>query len=291
MRVLDGMALFRCKAEEPVSRGIGRDVRLIDAADRERGNDALVGALHGVGVLCVEGALVLIDHDAVFAQRLVAAAIELLGEKSLAGAEGVGGVDDDEVVGVLGMAHEFQPVLVVDGDARVAEAARRLRQVFAADLDDELVDLDEVDMADAGIAHELAHGTAVAATDDEYVAYVRVDAERHVGDHLVVDELVFFREHHVAVEREEAAEFLGVEDIDALEFTAARVELTVDLDGEFDVRRVELAEPEFHGIPPSLWMSVGKGFVCCARALYFMTLSVARLMSSVPVIWQPFFFA
>lgn len=219
--VLDGMALLGGKAEEPVARWIRRDVRLIDAAYREGIDDALVGALHRVGVLLVERALVLIDHDAVLAQRLVAVAVELLREEALARAERVRRIDDDEVVGVLRVAHILEAVLVVDHDARVAETPRRLRQVLLADLDDELVDLDEVNVAHRRIAQELAHRAAVAAADDEDVVHVGIDAHRHMRDHLVVDELIHLRQHHVAVERQKAAEFLRVEDVDALEFAAA----------------------------------------------------------------------
>ena len=41
---------------------------LIDPADGEGGRDALVAALHGAGVLGVEGAALLVDHDAVLFQ-------------------------------------------------------------------------------------------------------------------------------------------------------------------------------------------------------------------------------
>ena len=119
------------------------------------------------------------------------------------------------------MAHVLEAVLVVDRDARVAKAARRLRQVLLADLDDELVDLDEIDVAHRRIAQELAHRAAIAAADDENVVRVGIDAHRHVRDHLVVNELIHLRQHHVAVERQKAAELLRVEDVDALEFAAA----------------------------------------------------------------------
>lgn len=244
--VFDGVAVFRGKAEEPVARRIRRDVGLVDAAYGEGIDDAFVGALHGVGILGVEGAFVLVDHDAVVVQGLVAVAVEFLGEEAFAGAEGVSRVDDDEVVGVFAVADEFEAVFVVDGEARVAEAAGGLRQVFAADFDDEFVDFDEVDVFDGRVAQKFADGAAVAAADDEDAPGVGIDAHGDVRDHFVVDEFVFFGEHHVAVKGQEAAEFARVEDVDALEFAFAGVELAIYFDGEFDVFGVVFGEPEFH---------------------------------------------
>ena len=185
------------------------------------------------------------------------------------------------------MAHVLEAIFVVDGDARVRKAARRLRQVLLADLDDELIDLDEVDVAHCRVAQELAHRATVAAADDEDVVRIRIDAHRHVRDHLVVDELIHLRQHHVAVERQEAAELLRVEDVDALEFAAARVELAVHLDGEADVWRVVFGKPEFHRIkiPPCVSYSTAiSGRYRILLSCHFTTLSRAIVMSSGPVI-------
>ena len=89
----------------------------------------------------------LIDQNSVLCQGLVAVAVEFFCEESLSRAEGVSRVDDDEVVGVFAVADEFEAVFVVDGEARVAEAAGGLRQVFAADFDDEFAD-DELESLD-----------------------------------------------------------------------------------------------------------------------------------------------
>ena len=73
-----------------------------------------MAALHGAGVLGVEGAALLVDHDAVLFQGVEAAAVELTGEQALAGAEGVGRVHDDEVVLLLALADELEGVLKID---------------------------------------------------------------------------------------------------------------------------------------------------------------------------------
>ena len=52
----------------------------------------------GLLVRLVERRLVLVDEDAVVAQRLVARAVELAREEALGGTVRIGRVDDDEIV-------------------------------------------------------------------------------------------------------------------------------------------------------------------------------------------------
>ena len=57
-------------------------------------------------------AALLVDHDAVRFQGVEAAAVELTGEQALAGAEGIGGVHDDEVVLLLAAADILELSLI-----------------------------------------------------------------------------------------------------------------------------------------------------------------------------------
>jgi len=123
VQIINGMVFFACKAEQPIARRKGRDMCLIHPADGEGGCDALVAALHGAGVLGVEGAALLVDHDAVLFQGVEAAAVELAGEQTLRGAEGVGGVHNDEVVLLLAAADILQGVLKVDMHPAVIHTA------------------------------------------------------------------------------------------------------------------------------------------------------------------------
>ena len=126
----------------------------------------------------------------------------------------------------------------MDMHARVVEAAGRLRQILAADLDDQLVDLDEVDALRRLIARQLAHDAAVTRADDEDILGIRVDGHGDVRDHLMIDELVLLRQHHIAVKRQEAAEFPRLEHVDPLKFALRRIELALDLDGKIHIRRM-----------------------------------------------------
>ena len=98
-------------------------MRLIHPADGEGGCNALVAALHGAGVLGVEGAALLVDHDAVLFQGVEAAAVELAGEQTLRGAEGVGGVHNDKVVLLLAAADILQGILKIDMHPTVIHTA------------------------------------------------------------------------------------------------------------------------------------------------------------------------
>ena len=71
---------------------------LIHSADGEGGRNALVAALHGAGILGIEGAALLVHHDAVRFQGVEAAAVELAGEQTFTGTKRIRGVHDDEVV-------------------------------------------------------------------------------------------------------------------------------------------------------------------------------------------------
>ena len=224
-------------------------MRLKQARQLERVHDVAVRALAGERVALVERALVLVDQHAVLPQRLVAVAVELHREQALARAEGVGRVDDDEVVFVLDAADVLEAVLIQDVHARVVQRAGDRGQVFAADRDHALVDLDQIDVLDAGIAAQLAHAAAVAPADDEHLFHpVAQHGEGDVHHHLMVDEFIALGQHHIAVERQEAAEFLALEHVDALEIALLGIQLAVDLNGQADGRRVHFGKCQSHGL-------------------------------------------
>ena len=175
-----------------------------------------MAALHGSGILRIERAALLVDHDAVFTQSIIAASVKFAGEKPLGRAERVGGIDDDEVVLIFTLANELQRVFVVDMYTAVVHAAGVARQVGAAGLDDLRVHLDEVDALYAVVASQFAYDAAVARADDENVLCIAVHGHRHMGDHFVVDKLVALREHDIAVQRQHAAELRRFKNIDAL---------------------------------------------------------------------------
>ena len=216
----------------------------------------------------------LIDEYAVVVQNFAAVPVEFLREEPLARAEGVGRIDYYKVVFFFRGAHEFEAVLKVQRDARVVKFARREGQQFAADLDDHLVYIHHVDLLDRFVARELAHGAAVAAAYHEHAPDVRVRRHGHVDDHLVVDELVLFGEHHQPVEREEAPKLLRIEDVYLLEGAFAPEELFFHLYRKAYRRRVFFRIPKLHRYSPR-----------------FTVYSFFSSISCGPITRQPFSFA
>ena len=61
VQILERVIGFRGETEQPVSRRIGGDMRLLDTADRERGDDIFVRPLAGRRIFGIKGAFMLID--------------------------------------------------------------------------------------------------------------------------------------------------------------------------------------------------------------------------------------
>jgi hypothetical protein len=111
-------------------------------------------------------------------------------------------------VGAVG-DHEIEPRVVegAGGDAR---------QVFAREIDHAGVDLDHGDMLDARCLQHLARHAAIAAADDQHPRRRAMGEDRHMGQHLVVDEIVALGDLHHAVQRQDPAEGRFSEDAQAL---------------------------------------------------------------------------
>ena len=127
----------------------------------------------------------------------------------------------------MAAADEPQGVVEVDVHPGVIQAAGVLRQIAPAGLHHLLVHLHQVDGPDALVPGQLLHHAAVPRTDDQHVLHMGVDGHRHVGDHLVIDELVPLSEHHIAVQGQDLAELWGVVDVDLLVLAPVGVEVPV----------------------------------------------------------------
>ena len=103
---------------------------LIDAADGEGFHDPLMRPLAGLRIGVIKRAFMLVDHDTVFFQSLIAVTVKFPGKQSLPRSEGIGGVHNNQIVLILTGADKFQAVFVVDGEPLVIQAAGCLRQIF-----------------------------------------------------------------------------------------------------------------------------------------------------------------
>ena len=134
---------------------------------------------------------VLRDHDPARRQATPAVPVEVLAEQRHAGPHGVDRIDDDDVEAPVAAGDEFDRVGDHQVGARVLEGVLADRaQVGLGQLDDAGVDIDHGDPLDGAVLQGLLEHAAVAAADDQHLARGAVGQDRHVREHLVVDELV-----------------------------------------------------------------------------------------------------
>ena len=90
---------------------------------------------------------------------------------------------------------------------------------------------------------------AVAAADDQHLARLAVREDRHMGHHLVIDELVARGDLRRAVEHQHLAEELVLEQHQMLVLGLRLVEHPLDLEGHAEAEIVEqrLGNPAFLG--------------------------------------------
>ena len=70
-------------------------MHLINLANREGMADTLVGPLHGIGILLIEWAFMLVYHDAILLQCLEAVAIKFFSKQALSWPKGICGIHND----------------------------------------------------------------------------------------------------------------------------------------------------------------------------------------------------
>ena len=207
----------------------------------------------------------LVDEDAAGRQTALAVGEERVREQHLAGPDGVGGVDDDDVVERPVALHERAAVGKHQLDARIVKGAgRELRQMLGAQIDHRAVQFHHRHPVHR-VAETASKRTAVAAADDQHALCPAMGQQRNVRDHLMVDELVSGGGLHHPIQAEHAAVHRVVEDHHVL---------VVGLLAEQDPRHLQrlanalverLAVPLRHGgsaVSPrsnsSTWTSVGR---------------------------------
>ena len=129
----------------------------------------------------------------------------------------------------------------------VIHAAGVARQISPAGFHHLGVHLHQVDPLHPVVTGQLPHNAAVAGADDQDILGLTVHRHGHMGDHLIVDELVPLGQHHVAVQGQHPAELRRFKDIDALVVALLGIELPVHPDAVLDIRGMKLRKPHFHG--------------------------------------------
>ena len=158
-------------------------------------------------------------------------AIEVGRVQRLRRTAGIGKVEHDEIVSLGRAAHEREAVLELDRQARVAKRATvNPPEVFARDVDDGEVDLDQRHRLDRRIFEQLFRRAAVASPDDERSLRRRMRDRSGVNEVLVIEKFVLLRGHEVTVEAEQRPERPSVMHFDHLKWRLEALELACRAD-------------------------------------------------------------
>ena len=194
----------------------------------------------------VEWASLLVHHDPVLVQGVVADAVELPGKVAFGRSEGIVGVHDDQVIFIRAPPDKPQRVVKIDVHAAVIQLAGILRQPGPAGFYHLSVHFHQVNALHRIIAGQFLHHPAVPGADHQDVLHVLVNGHGDMGDHLVVNEFIPFRQHHVSVQGQHPAEFRGDEDVDLLVLAFPGVQVPVYPQAVLNIRGMAFTEPEFH---------------------------------------------
>src|SRR5262249_22865072 len=149
-----------------------------------------------------------------------------------------------------GLGHVFHAV----GDDEIKAVVREhrlgeFREVLLGELDHRGVDLDLSETLNRLMLEHLLRDAAVAAADDQHLLRMAVRQDRHMGHHLVVDELILAGDLRRAVEHQHLAEERVLEQHEMLVRGLQLVDHPLDLVGHADTDVIEqrLGNPAFFG--------------------------------------------
>ena len=183
-------------------------------------------------------------EDTALGEPRPAIPVEVGAVERLAGALGIGAVEEDHVEGLQVPAGDIGRAVADDQlEARILPRRSDRAEVTLAGLDDLAVDLDHHQRLDAGVAEHLAGGPTVAAADQQH-APGRPRADHRRVDHLLVIEgLSALGGVENPVEAENSAEDRAVEDVDPLKLTVAAVKPLFDPQADAKGVAIRLLEP------------------------------------------------
>ena len=197
-----------------------------------------------------DGHAILGDHDAALVEAAPAGAIEFLAEEHLPGPLRVGRIDDDDVKTPLGAGRVVHPIVDDEIKARVADdRTSEFREVFLRELDHRGIDLDLGHPLDRVVLEYFLRDPAIAASDDQYLSGAAVGDDRHVRHHLVIDELVLAGDLRSAVQHQDLAEELVLEQDQMLVLGLHLIDHPLGRIGHAEIEVVEqgLGNPAFRG--------------------------------------------
>ena len=177
-----------------------------------------------------EGTSVLVHHYAVTFQCLKAAPVKFLCKKPLGMSERIGSIIYYDIVFIFTAPDKPEAVLIGHLHTFIPKAFSGIREKFLADIHHLFIRLHYIDMLYLRIGSKTAGYSAITATDDENFLYIRMHCHWNMDHHLVVDELIRFREDDLAVKHQEFTERFRLENIYLLKLTHCVIQLVCNTD-------------------------------------------------------------
>ncbi|RMS16985.1 hypothetical protein ALP75_204777 [Pseudomonas syringae pv. actinidiae] len=143
----------------------------------------------------------------------MAGLIEVFREQDFTWTDRVGGVGNDHVEFFFGGRYKAHAIVDDQVQTRIIKSATGvIGQELLAHLDHRGVDLDHGDVLDGQVLGDFAQHAAIAAANDQYTFGSAMSQNRHVSEHLVIDELIRFGGLDHTIQRHDPAHTRVLED-------------------------------------------------------------------------------
>ncbi len=240
--VTASVEFFGDHRKAPPARWIGEHRGEVELWVGEDGPEIVVDLFDFFGV--DEGGFALHHDDALTAKSAFAVGEKLLCDQSSGRSDRIGGVNEDDIVGVGAFFEEDDAIAKVHGDAGIGQSSADLGEEFLRDANDLFVKFDEIDRFDLGIAKEFANRSTVSTTDHEDAFGIGMAAHSGMSEHLVVQEFVAFGEHDATIKDHHAPHPFGFKEHDLLVGGLDMTKRTAYADLDAKVVLANFVEPE-----------------------------------------------
>ena len=181
-----------------------------------------------------DGRLGLLHDEAVFAEGFFRTLVEFASEETFAGADGVGAIDDDDVIEIF---HRFcKSNAIAHMDVKFLRLVQKYfgngGEILLRQLDDALIDFAQIYLLHRFVAAHFAGHAAVTAADDEDALGMRMYHQWHMGNHFMIGPFVFDGSLENAVKDQHTAILLRLGDLDLLIGARLFVEHVCDGEGQ-----------------------------------------------------------
>ncbi|MPN24052.1 hypothetical protein SDC9_171446 [bioreactor metagenome] len=129
---------------------------------------------------------------------------------------------------------KFQSILEVRMNSFITEGAGRLRQIFFADIYDHFINFHKIYTFNSFVSCQFTDCATITGANYKYLFDVRMNCHRHVDNHFMVDEFVFFCQHHKPVKSQKTAEFFGFKNIYSLKLALSTKKLFINFYGKLN---------------------------------------------------------